>query len=127
MRRTRGFTVLEMMFAVAVIGLVCSVGVTQYLAYAVRAKRTEAYLALAAVRTGQDTYFLDEDQYAGSFADIDLDIPGGKPLNATSYQGKRYAYNLSQPWGAKSYYCTATGNLDGDPWLDVVVTWGLQQ
>jgi len=120
MRSRRGYTVLELMTAIAIIGLLAGIAVNLYTAQQMRSKRAEAWEGLSAIESAQQYYYTQHDSYNPTFNNLDFDIEGGRRLSLTSYQGARYVYQLSQPWGSKSYYCIATANLDEDSWPDIL-------
>jgi len=41
-------------------------------------------------------------------------------VSENEIQGHYYNYRLSQPFGVNSWYCVATGNIDGDAFPDVI-------
>ena len=85
-----------------------------------RAKRTEAVAGLEALWTAQRDYYSEHGVYAASFKQLAFEINGGTLQSPTQYTGGRYTYQLSQPWGATSFYCIATAQLDADPWPDIL-------
>lgn len=121
-RRPRGFTLMELMIVVAILGAAASIAITSYEMSVARAKRTEAYSLLGGVNAAQQAYFIEYGQYAATFDALGFEAMGGTRLSPTELKGKRYTLQLSQPSGSKSYYCSATANIDRDPWPDVVVT-----
>jgi type IV pilus assembly protein PilE len=121
-RRRRGFTLIELMVVVAIVGATASIATTSYEMSVARAKRTEAYTLLSGVNAAQQVHFIAHGRYAATFDELGFEALGGTRLSATELKGKRYTLQLSQPGGDKSYYCSATANIDRDPWPDVVVT-----
>lgn len=116
----RGFTLIELMFVVAIIGMLATMSVNEYNTAVMFAKRTEAIAGLSALWTAQQTFYAETGAYASSFQQLEFEVAGGKVLSPTSYKGGRYTYQLSQPWGATSYYCIATAQLDADPYPDIL-------
>jgi prepilin-type N-terminal cleavage/methylation domain-containing protein len=118
--RRRGFTLVELMLGVTIVGLLAALASTELQAFVMRAKRTEAIIALENLWTAQRAFYGDKGVYASSFAQLDFEVSGGEHLSPTEYRGQRYTYQLSQPWGPTSFYCLATAQLDNDPWPDIV-------
>ena len=116
----RGFTLIELMLVVAIIGLLATISINEFSAQLMFAKRTEAVTGLSALWAAQQIYYLEHGVYADNFRSLGFEINGGTRLSQTSYKGGRYTYQLSQPWGATSYYCIATAQLDADPWPDIL-------
>jgi type IV pilus assembly protein PilE len=77
-RRTRGFTLVESMVAVAVAGILGSVAWPSLEGHLQRARRADALLALMQTQLAQERYRLDHLRY-GSLAEIGLPAtsPGG--------------------------------------------------
>lgn len=119
-RRQAGFTVLDVMVVTLIIGVLASLGLNQYSKYVARAKRPEAIMAFRAIAAQQREYLLTEGTYAGTFEALGFNIEGGAPVSPTEIQGRRYNYRLIQDDGPRSWYVVATGNIDGDPFLDII-------
>lgn len=120
LRRERGFTLIELMIVVAVLGVLAAISVQQYELMVAKAKRAEAYAGLGGLWTAERAYFASDNQYAGTFDALNYSIEGGTRLAANQVKGNRYTYTLGRPWGPASFYCIANGQLDSDPWVDGV-------
>lgn len=116
-----GFTLIEALIVLVMIGVLATVAGQSYTTYFSRAKRVEARIALSAVWDQQQNYKIRFGKYASTFDDLGFAMAGGTRISATTITGKQYEYRISQPWGEQSWYCSATGNLDADDWLDVLV------
>jgi prepilin-type N-terminal cleavage/methylation domain-containing protein len=64
-RRMRGFTLIELMIVVAIIGILASIAVPQYRDYVIRAKLTDAFTGLGAVSTAAEDYWGNTHTYVG--------------------------------------------------------------
>jgi prepilin-type N-terminal cleavage/methylation domain-containing protein len=120
-RSQSGFTLIEAMVVLGIVGVLAALAVQQTTHYVSRSKRVEAYVVLSAVFDAQKAYFAEKEEYAGTFHQLGLSLDGGKVLSPTEITGSTYTFTLSQPWGATSFYCMASANIDADAWLDVLV------
>jgi len=64
LRRQDGFTLVELMVVVAIIGLLSAVAIPNFQKYQARSKTSEAKLQLAAVYTAEQSFYSDYNIYA---------------------------------------------------------------
>jgi len=117
----RGYTLIEITIVLLITGLLAALAASNFTRFATRSKRVEGRVGLSAVWDAQQVYMHDHLHYAGTFDELGFSFTNGKRLSPVSVTGGQYTYNLSQPSGQYSWYCTATANLDADPWPDVLV------
>jgi type IV pilus assembly protein PilA len=72
-----GFTLVELMIVVAIIGLLASVAIPNFKQYQAKAKTSEAKLQLAAIYTAETSFAGDFDTYAPCLVDMGYDPSSG--------------------------------------------------
>ena len=65
-RRVRGFTLLELLITVAIVGILAAIALPSYAQYVIRANRTQAKQFMTDVANRQEQYLLDQRSYAGA-------------------------------------------------------------
>lgn len=65
LKRQEGFTLVELMVVVAIIGLLSAVAIPNFKKYQAKSKITEAKLQLSALYTAETAFFSDYNMYAG--------------------------------------------------------------
>ena len=99
--RVRGFSLIELLMGLTIIGLLASVALPTFSRYSLKSHRLEAITFMASVQLAQDKYRSYHSGYAASFAALGLPEPGT--------DSSHYRFTLSQTEGAvESYTLTAT-------------------
>jgi type IV pilus assembly protein PilE len=99
MNKPGGFTLIEVMIVVAIVGILAAIALPSYNQYVVRGKLTEAYSNLLAIRVQSEQWFQDNRSYAGM------------PCSTTNARYFAYACSGLTP---TTYTITATGNAGSD-------------
>ena len=72
----RGFTLLELMIVVAIIGILAAIAIPAFMKYIKKAKSSEARQQLEKMSAGARTYFLDEQVLPGQIQPLPPQFPG---------------------------------------------------
>jgi len=118
--RRSGYTLIDVMIVTVIMSVLASVGLNRYQQYVARAKRPEAVMTFRALAAAQREHLLTRGKYAGTFDALGFRVEGGARISATEIQGQRYNFRLIQDDGPRSWYCVASGDIDGDPFKDMI-------
>lgn len=146
MRRTRsnqGFTLIELVITVGMLGLLAALAIPNFMTYQARARRSEAYANLRAIASAENAYFTENGIYfeapphpnpGGTGESLGADTHGWDAAAENDFkalgwkpEGRvRYAYDINT--GATGCTCantcfTATGygDVDNDDLLSAVM------
>lgn len=79
LRNKKGFTLVELMVVVIIVGILAAVAVPLYRANVRRAMSTEGQALVGSIRTAERIYYVEHDTY-GAWADVSgsIDLTGNK-------------------------------------------------
>ena len=116
----KGFTLIELMIVVAIIGILAAIAIPNFLKYQAKSKQSEAKMNLGSLGTCAESYFAEHDTF----------VPANNPTNTVSATAAndigwaatgttRYDYYYSDNAGAEILYSinSATGVEIGAPGL----------
>jgi type IV pilus assembly protein PilE len=72
-KKSFGFTLVEVLITVAIIGILSSVAYPSYVDYVVRANRSEGLRELVRIANLQEQYYVDNRSYTALMTDLGLD------------------------------------------------------
>lgn len=108
MKKTAGFTLIEMMIVVAIIGILAAIAYPSYQEYVLRGNRSEGQALLNDAAARQERYFAQNNAYVTDQDDIgNLNMRNTNGTTVTSDTGK-YTLTVSNPNGSGGYLLTAT-------------------
>ncbi len=103
--RRKGFTLLELVMVVIIIGILSSIALPQFLKTRERARMTEALSILGQIRSSQIRYYIEKGTYANAIGQLDFDPSPTGALVGTS----AYSYGITS--GSNVEFCAnATRN-----------------
>lgn len=96
----RGFTLLELLVVVLLVGILGAIALPQYFNVVERQRAMEAMGILAAIEKAQVRYYALNDAYSTDFSNIDFDLRSNKGNNSenvtgSSFDTEYFTYTLS--------------------------------
>lgn len=81
MMQSKGFTLIELMIVVAIIGILAAIAIPNYMNYQCKAKQSEAKTNLGAIRTSQEAFRAENDAFTTDLGAIGFTIEGDHIYN----------------------------------------------
>ena len=69
-KKEKGFTLIELMIVIAIIGILAAIAIPQFSAYRQRSYNSAAQADLKNAATAQEAYFVDNSTYASAIGDL---------------------------------------------------------
>ena len=110
LNNSKGFTLIELMIVVAIIGILAAIAIPNFMNYQCKAKQSEAKSNLGNLKTMEVAYNAEHDNYTSDLGAI------GFSVNASD---ARYAYSVTTTDGSTFTATATTSDLNGttDTWV----------
>lgn len=119
LNQKNGFTLIEMMIVVAIVGILASIAIPQFERFLARSKRTEAFSMLNSVKIMETAYYTDFDTYTFDFSFLITLFTGNGTFIYPKFYSEPVLFGTDDI--KKGYVFGVVGNLDKDIALDSVV------
>jgi len=96
-QQDEGFTLLELLVVIIIIGILCAIALPSFLNQANKAKQSEAKTYVSALNRGQQAYYLENNRFANSVPEVGVGVQS---------QTVNYQYNTYQPGTATPAFLT---------------------
>ncbi|MDO9048832.1 MAG: type IV pilin protein [Methylobacter sp.] len=107
-KRSSGFTLMELMIVVAIIGILTGIAYPSYTAYVIKGKRSDAKAALLQMQIAQEKYRANCPQYATAIGTAMSCVAGNYTLiGSTTSPDAYYTIAISGTPTATAYTVTA--------------------
>jgi type IV pilus assembly protein PilA len=128
--RQSGFSLIELMITVAIVGVLTAIAIPNFMRYQMRARSTEAPTNLQAISKAQGAYFAEFGSYVSVSAPVPAAVPGAakapwvfgsnfdvlgwSPEGSVYFQYAINADNLGGGGSLVRFTAEAASDMDGD-------------
>ena len=118
LKKQLGFTLIELMIVVAIIGILAAIAIPNFLRFQAKAKQSEARVVLSGIYTSETAYFAEQNTYSTDLQNRVGFAPASTPKYylAGGTGAVINSYMLSATSATFSAQCT--GNVDSDSVID---------
>ncbi|MEE8300036.1 MAG: prepilin-type N-terminal cleavage/methylation domain-containing protein [Desulfatiglandales bacterium] len=112
MKNQKGFTLIELMIVIAIIGILAAIAIPQFSAYRKRSYNSSAQADIRNAATAQEAYYVDFSTYATAVASITGTTYGlwlSRGVGMTVVAGTTTRYNITSKHGSGDKYYTLAG------------------
>jgi type IV pilus assembly protein PilA len=122
MKKNRGFTLIELMIVVAIIGIIAAIAIPNFISFVSKSRRSEVKYNLEAIYKAEVAWFGENDVFSNSFVDIRW-RPEGIAYYTYSVGNENWGKSLAvNPMpggifpaaGTQSFSAYGWGNIDSD-------------
>ena len=117
----RGFTLIELMIVVAIIGILAAIAIPNFIKFQCRSKQSEAKGNVKAIYTAEESYRAEQDKYINCTT-AECGVGGTSPIGFNP-KGNKVRYHYDVTTASSVVFLsnaivnrTFTGELNSDKW-----------
>jgi len=114
LRQRTGFTLIEVMIALAIVAILVAVALPSYQSYVRRAIRSEGQMFLMDLAQRQEQYFLDQRRYATDLGSGAGQLTFSVPSDVSKHYTLQQPFNVSNAAGAPPSFIHMLAPRPGD-------------
>jgi type IV pilus assembly protein PilA len=132
-KSNKGFTLIELMIVVAIIGILAAIAIPNFLRFQLKAKSSEGKVNIAAIRTAEESFLAEFGRYVAVTTVNPASVPGSSKITFLTPTGVGTFDELG--WGPEgqvffqyavaasgnSYTISAAADIDAD---STIQAWG---
>lgn len=107
MKHAKGFTLVELLIVVAIIGIISAIAIPQYKQYVIRGNRAAAQSFMMDVANREKQYLLDARSYAANLSTLSMTTPTTVSQN--------YTISISAPAATPPTFTITATPINGKP------------
>jgi len=104
LKNNLGYTLIELMVVVAIIGILGAIAIPGYIGYRLKAERSVAWTDLQSIRLLEEQFYAENNAYTAAVW----------PTGFAPDPGSMYTYVVSNPGGTQTFLATASRNAGND-------------
>ena len=108
LKNKKGFSMIELMVVVAIIGVLAAIGIPQYSKFQAKARQSEAKLSLAALFTAEESFRQEWNQFSVSLVNVGFSVQGSRLRYVTGFKSGTACTGYSTALGAPAETTAAT-------------------
>lgn len=105
MRKHNGFTLLELMVTISIVGITAAIALPTYRESVLKTNRSDAQISMTGLATLQERFYFTHNRYTGDFADL---IAGAQPGDPVISERGHYSIALAASANGREWTMEAT-------------------
>jgi type IV pilus assembly protein PilE len=110
-RKTLGFTLIEMMIVVAIIGILAAIAIPSYQEYVLKSRRTDATVTISKIQQAQEKWRANNPSYTTILGTNGLNLTSGGDTDTINSENSYYSIEITDIDGGTDATKLATGYI----------------